>query len=166
MTLGQTKREWKVSDGEDRYRRGMYTFFYRATPHPSLMVFDAPETTSACTQRIRSNTPLQSLTLLNDSGFMEFAQGLALRVLKEVPQNDDERIEHAFRLCLSREPKPDEHARLKEFLNEQIQSYKSPEEAKELLPKKIPANADVKQLAAWTSVSRVLLNLDETITRE
>jgi hypothetical protein len=165
--LGQTKREWKISEGEDRFRRGMYTFFYRATPPPGLMVFDAPETTSACTKRIRSNTPLQSLTLLNDAGFMEFAQNLALRVLKEVPQNDDARIDHAFKLCLSREPKEDEHRRVKELLAEQIQSYEStPDEAKLLLPKKFPANADVKQFAAWTTVSRVLLNLDETITRE
>ncbi len=167
MTLGQTKREWKVSEGEDRYRRGMYTFFYRATPPPGLMVFDEPESTSACTRRIRSNTPLQSLTLLNDSGFMEFAQGLALRVLKEVPQNDEARINHAFKLCLSREPKADEQKRVKELLVEQLQSYESaPDEAKSLLPKKLPKNADVRQLAAWTTVSRVLLNLDETITRE
>ena len=167
MILGQSKREWKVSEGEDRYRRGMYTFFYRATPPPGLMVFDSPETTSTCTRRLRSNTPLQSLTLLNDAGFVEFAQSLALRVLKDVPQNDEVRINYAFRLCLSREPKGDEQLRLKELLNLQLASYDAaPDEAKSLLPKVFPANTDVKQLAAWTTVSRVLLNLDETITRE
>jgi len=167
MNLGQAVREWKVSEGEDRYRRGMYTFFYRATPPPGLMVFDEPESTSACTRRTRSNTPLQSLTLLNDSGFMEFAQGLALRVLKEVPQNDDARIDHAFKLCLARAPKLDEQQRVKELLNEELKSYDvTSDDATLLLPKKLPENSDVKQLAAWTTVSRVLLNLDETITRE
>ncbi|MEO6336128.1 MAG: PSD1 and planctomycete cytochrome C domain-containing protein [Verrucomicrobiota bacterium] len=167
MTLGQNKREWKTSEGPTRYRRGMYTFFYRATPPPGLMVFDAPETTSTCTRRLRSNTPLQSLTLLNDAGFVEFAQGLALRVLNDVAQNDEARIDYAFKLCLSREPKRDEQQRLKELLNLQLKSYDTtPEEAKTLLPKTFPADTDVKQLAAWTTVSRVLLNLDETITRE
>ena len=167
MTLGQTQRAWKVSEGEDRYRRGMYTFFFRATPPPSLMVFDSPEATSACTRRMKSNTPLQSLTLLNDAGFVEFAQGLALRVLNEVPQNEDQRIYHAFRLCLSRPPQPDEQMRLKELLDQQLSSYESnPGEARALLAKNIPPGTDVKQLAAWTTVSRVLLNLDETITRE
>jgi hypothetical protein len=167
MTLGQFKREWKVAENEDRYRRGMYMFFYRATPPPELMVFDQPESTSACTRRLRSNTPLQSLTLLNDVGFVEFAQGLALRLLKEVPHDDEQRIDRAFRLCVSREPEPGERQRVKELLDQQLESFvASPEEAKELLPKKIPANVDVKQFAAWTTVSRVLLNLDETITRE
>lgn len=166
MTLGQAVREWKISPGADRYRRGMYTFFYRATPPPELMVFDQPESTSACTRRMRSNTPLQSLTLLNDVGFVEFAQGLALRLLKEVPQSEDERIVRAFKLCLSRAPKSDEQQRVKELLSQQLLSYQSADDARSLLSKTIPANTDVKQLAAWTTVSRVLLNLDETITRE
>ena len=73
MSLGQVKREWRAAQNEDRYRRGMYTFFYRATPHPALTVFDAPDAFSACSRRPRSNTPLQALTLLNDEGFFEFA---------------------------------------------------------------------------------------------
>jgi len=167
MNLGQSKRDWKTSVGEDRYRRGMYTFFFRATPPPGLMVFDVPESTSACTRRMRSNTPLQSLTLLNDAGFVEFAQGLALRLLKEVPSGDDQRIQHAFRLCVSRSPQADELQRVKELLAQQLKTYDSaPDEARLLLAKNIPEGADVKQLAAWTTVSRVLLNLDETITRE
>jgi hypothetical protein len=167
MTLGQLKREWKTAEDDDRYRRGMYMFFYRATPPPELMVFDQPESTSACTRRMRSNTPLQSLTLLNDVGFVEFAQGLALRLLKDVPQDDDRRIDRAFKLCVSREPKPDERQRVKELLNQQLESYvAAPNETKAFVPKKIPTNVDAKQFAAWTTVSRVLLNLDETITRE
>lgn len=127
MGQGQSNREWKVSVGEDRYRRGLYTFVYRATPPPSLNVFDAPEGLSSCTRRNRSNTPLQALTLMNDANFMEFAAALSKLI-----QRDG--IETAFRRCTSRHPGPDE---LKVF-------------------------ADLSPLNA----ARVLLNLDETYTRE
>ena len=167
MTLGQTKREWKVSEGRDRYRRGLYTFFFRATPPPELMVFDSPESTSACTRRIRSNTPLQSLTLLNDQGFVEMAQGLASRVLRNETQTDEQKIDLAFRLCLSRPPEIEERKRLAQLLDSERQKFKAaPEEAKAIASKKMLPLTDVAQLAAWTTVSRVLLNLDETITRE
>lgn len=101
MGQGQVNREWKVSTGEDRYRRGLYTFVYRATPPPELNVFDAPDGQSSCTRRIRSNTPLQALTLMNDAGFFEFAQALA-----DMIQQDG--IEVAFRRCTSRSPEPEE----------------------------------------------------------
>jgi mono/diheme cytochrome c family protein len=163
MTLGQTKREWKANTGPERYRRGMYTFFWRATPHPDLIVFDAPDATSACTRRIKSNTPLQSLTLLNDQGFFELAQSLALRVLKEAPK--DRQIPYAFELCMARKPTKMEEQRLEQLLSRQLASYdQSPEDAKAIV--KDSTGTDVKQLAAWTTLSRVLLNLDETITRE
>jgi len=106
MSQGQVKREWKVSKGEDRYRRGLYTFVYRATPPPSLNVFDAPDGYSSCTRRPRSNTPLQALTLMNDSGFFEFAGALE-KVIQA------EGIETAFRRCISRPPTADEIAILK-----------------------------------------------------
>ena len=127
MGQGQVKRDWKVSTGEDRYRRGLYTFIYRATPPPSLNVFDAPDGFSTCTRRVRSNTPLQALTLMNDSGFFEFATALE-KIIK------DEGLEVAFRRCASRHPRPDELA----ILN------------------------GLDSLSA----ARVLLNLDETVTRE
>ena len=127
MGQGQVKRDWKVSEGEDRYRRGLYTFIYRATPPPELNVFDAPDGQSSCTRRIRSNTPLQALTLMNDAGFFEFAQALA-----DIIQRDG--IEVAFRRCTCRSPKPEEL---------------------EVLSGLEPINA-----------ARVLLNLDETFTRE
>ncbi|MEW6305082.1 MAG: PSD1 and planctomycete cytochrome C domain-containing protein [Verrucomicrobiota bacterium] len=167
MGLGQVKRDWKPSPGDDRYRRGMYTFFYRATPHPALMVFDAPDAFSACTRRVRSNTPLQALTLLNDQAFFEFAQNLATRVLREGPANDRDKLDYAFRLCTARKPSPDEKQRLEDLLSEQVQSYQGAEtEARAILPHNPEPGLDVKRLAAWTTVSRVLLNLDETITRE
>lgn len=151
MTLGQLKRDWKPSSGTDRYRRGIYTHFWRATPHPALSVFDAADGFSACTWRLRSNTPLQALTLLNDLAFFEFAEGLARRVLAEGPSTDAGRIDYAFRLCLSRSPHTDEKERLQQ-----------------LLPKQSSAVDDTraKQVDGWTMVARVLLNLDETITRE
>jgi hypothetical protein len=167
MNLGQSRRPWETSAGADRYRRGMYTFFWRATPHPGLILFDAPDSASACTRRIRSNTPLQSLTLLNDEAFFEFAQGLAARVLRESPDDNARRMECAFRLCLARKPGVAEKQRLAALLAQQVAGYESePEAAKAMVPRPPPFGMDVKQLAAWTTVSRVLLNLDETITRE
>ncbi len=167
MNLGQSKREWKPSAGPDRYRRGMYTFFWRATPHPALMVFDSADGFSTCTRRVRSNTPLQALTLLNDEAFHEFAQALAARVLKDGPTTDQARVERAFRLCLSRPPAADEKKRLLELLHREIALLdKAPAEAAAIRKQHPDPGADVKQLAAWTTVSRVLLNLDETITRE
>src|ERR1043165_3348851 len=93
MSLGQSKRDWKPSTGAERYRRGLYTHFWRATPHPALSVFDAPDAFSTCTRRIRSNTPLQALTLLNDQQFYEMAQALAARVLREAKGSDAERVD-------------------------------------------------------------------------
>lgn len=97
MNQGQVKRDWKTSAGEDRYRRGVYTFVFRATPPPSLNVFDAPDGFSTCTRRIRSNTPLQALTLMNDSGFFEFAEALSKIIEKDG-------LAIAFKRCTSREP--------------------------------------------------------------
>ena len=89
MSLGQIRREWTAERrGPTAIRRGLYTYFWRATPHPALVVFDAPDATRACTRRMRSNTPLQALTLLNDPAFIEFAGALADRVLREGPADD------------------------------------------------------------------------------
>jgi hypothetical protein len=106
MGQGQVKRVWAVSRGADKYRRGLYTFVYRASPPPSLIVFDAPDGFSACTRRARSNTPLQALTLMNDSGYFEFAQAL-----EKIIQKDG--LESAFRRCTARSPQPDELTVLK-----------------------------------------------------
>lgn len=158
MSLGQVKREWKVSAGDDRYRRGLYTFFFRATPAPALAVFDAPDAFSACTRRLRSNTPLQALTLLNDQQFYEFAQGLAARILRDGPKSDSGRIDLAFRLCVARAPKPDEKQTLQKLLEQQLISSENTGGA--------PTGANAKEFTVWTTISRVLLNLDETISRE
>ena len=128
----------------------LYTFFFRATPHPALSVFDAPDAFSTCTRRTRSNTPLQALTLLNDAGFHEVAQALAARILREGGTNDDERLDQAFRLCVARRPSPLEKQRLAGLLARRLES----------------GRGERKEHEAWTAVARVLMNLDETITRE
>jgi mono/diheme cytochrome c family protein len=145
MTLGQMKRPWVVSTGADRHRRGLYTYFWRATPYPGLTVFDAPNAIQACTRRNRSNTPIQALTLLNDESFVECAEALAGRLLSDGGPDDSARIDHAFQLCLGRHP--------------------SEREAK-TLGSLLAAERSEGERAAWTTASRVLLNLDEFITRE
>ena len=162
------RRTWEESEGPDRYRRGMYTHFWRTSPHPGLMVFDSPDALTMTTKRNRSNTPLQALTLLNDAGFHEFAQGLAQRILRELPDtSNSQRVEHAFRLCLARLPSEQERDRLERLLAVQLDDFETnPEEARDLLPLSTPERANVPETAAWTMVSGVLLNLDEFITRE
>ena len=153
MTLGQVKREWRPSTGENRYRRGLYTHFWRATPHPALSVFDAADGFSSCTRRLRSNTPLQALTLLNDQQFFEFAGALAKRVQAEAQGDLPAQLDYAFQLCVSRKPGTKERERLVALFNEQLAAAEATEEA-------------AKKTEAWTTIARVLLNLDETITRE
>ena len=151
---------YKQDRGEALYRRGMYTFFWRATPHPALTVFDAPDGFSTCTRRIRSNTPLQSLTLLNDEASVEFSQAMAAKLMKEQGSND-ERIARAFRYCLSRSPSAEEKQRLRDLLNAEMAALtKAPEDVKRIVGARPPENVDLTQLAAWTTVSRVVLKLD------
>ncbi len=164
--LGHSKRAWMTSQGEDRFRRGLYTHFWRSTPHPALMVFDSPNGITTCTRRSRSTSPLQALTLLNDEAFYEFAQGLAHRVLREGPDQDAERIDYTFRVCLSRPPSAEESAQLMRFLDHQRNDLaRRPREARSLLSLE-SEDEDPQELAAWTLLSSVLLNLDEFITRE
>ncbi len=164
--LGHSKRAWVTSQGEDRFRRGLYTHFWRSTPHPALMVFDSPNGITTCTRRSRSISPLQALTLLNDEAFYEFAQGLAYRVLREGPDQDAERIDYTFRVCLSRLPSAEESTQLKRFLDHQRNDLEQrPGEAESLLSLE-SGDEDPQELAAWTLLSSVLLNLDEFITRE
>jgi hypothetical protein len=167
MTASQLKKVWTPSVGPDRFRRGMYTFFWRVTPHPALVVFDAPNAMTACTRRTRSNTPLQALALLNETAFHEFAQALALRLFREQPQDSQGRLERAFRLTVSRAPRPAEAARLAALLAiERDELASRPAEAEKLLPPQVPAGINRVEMAAWISLARVLLNTDEFITRE
>jgi mono/diheme cytochrome c family protein len=163
----QQKKFWPEMTGGDRYRRGLYTYFWRSSPYPFLVTFDAPDANAACTRRVRSNTPLQALTLANDRAFVEMAQALGARILKEASPNDEDRTTLAFRLCFGREPRSPERERLLKFVTAQRKAFAAdakpqarskPGESKTLLP-----TADE---LAWTAAARVLLNLDEFITRE
>jgi hypothetical protein len=131
------------------------------------MAFDAPDSTSTCTRRNRSNTPLQALTLLNDRAFYEFAQALAVRILTDCPGDDDARVRFAFRLCVARAPSDTEQQRLVQLLSRvQASLAGDAAEVKRLAPAALPEGVAPSQAAAWTLVGRVLLNLDEFITRE
>ena len=146
----------------------MYTYFWRSTPHPFLKLFNAPESNATCTRRDRSNTPLQALTLLNDESFIESAQLLALRVLREMPSADSSKqLQYAFRLVLSRAPNQAETEALQQLLAAELADTADATKLR-LFPSAglLPAAANPKTLAAWTSVARTLLNLDEFITRE
>ncbi len=164
----QNNKNWTVSTGEDRFRRGMYTYFWRSSPDPFLMTFDAPNANVACTRRVRSNTPLQALTLANDSGFVEMAQALASRILTERPQADDrQRLTYAFQICLARVPEAHELSMLSAYLGRSRTAYAGDSAAAQAaasVPRGL--NTSPAEAAAWTSVARVLLNLDEFITRE
>jgi hypothetical protein len=172
-------KNWYEDKGDNRYRRAIYTFRYRSVPYPMLQTFDAPNGDSSCVRRSRSNTPLQALTSLNEPLFMESAQALALKTLQNGGATDQQRLEFAFRRCISRRPTTGEQAEMMKFLEKQThrleQGWLSSWDLAGLNengaphaldPKALPAGATPVQLAAWTAVSRVLLNLDETITKE
>jgi hypothetical protein len=163
---------WIEATGPDRYRRAVYTWRRRSTPYPMLQTFDTPEGNVACARRGRSNTPLQALMTLNETVSMDAARALARRILEEGGRSDAERIDYAFRRCLSRSPSAAERDELGALLAKQrariadgwIDPWELATGGKEL--PKPPAGITPTQLAAYTVVSRVLLNLDETITKE
>jgi Protein of unknown function (DUF1553)/Protein of unknown function (DUF1549)/Planctomycete cytochrome C len=164
---------WFEEHGPSRYRRATYTFRYRSVPYPALQTFDAPNGDFSCVRRARSNTPLQALTTLNEPLFLECARALALKIVREGGGDAAHQLTYAFRRCLSRPPSAAETSTLlalyeketKRFTGEQTAAAElTADDPKHPLP--IPVGATKEQLAAWTAVSRVLLNLDETITKE
>ena len=156
MNLGQMRRPWKADIGPNRYRRGLYTFFWRATPYAFLMTFDGSGGVQTCTRRMRSNTPLQALTLLNDPAFVEIARGLASRILDDgrSPRDDGDRIDYAFLLCLGRHPRDAERRALEGYLK----AGRSPSKESQRSASTPPPE--------WIGLARILLNLDEFVTRE
>jgi hypothetical protein len=165
--LTQVSKAWPESKGDDRYRRGMYVYFWRSNPYPFLPTFDAPRANNTCTRRVRSNTPLQALTLANDHSFFELAQGLATRILTDGPDDDSGRLLYAFRVCLSRDPSDQEFSVLTQFIEQQRKRFELAEkDAAHVAPAVRPKGVGVIEAAAWTAVARVFLNLDEFITRE
>jgi hypothetical protein len=170
MDLAYGGFRWENATGEDRYRRGMYTFWKRTVPYPSMLAFDSPNGDFSCTRRVRSNTPLQALTTLNDTLFVEAAQGLALRIWKGGGPDDRSRLIYGFKLCVSREPDSFELQRLTELLESLKGSFEGRTSDAVYVTaidlNKIPEGLDLHKVAPWTLVARVLLNMDETITKE
>ena len=161
---------WTVSSGEDRYRRGMYTFWRRTTPYPTFVIFDAPDRSNCTVSRPRTNTPLQALATMNDPQFVEAARVLGQRVMTQGPKTLDGKLTFAFRLVTSRPPSKDELQVLRETHTEQLAHYlKNPDAAKKLVSAgsyERPKNLDATRHAVWTAIANALLNLDEAITRE
>ncbi len=166
-------KTWRVETGSDRYRRSLYTFRFRSIPNPVLQAFDAPNGDAACVRRLRSNTPLQALTSLNEPQFVEAAQALARKSVNEGGKTDDQRITFAFRQVLSRLPQAEELKALRRLLNQQrARITEGWLNAAEMAVGKsepvtgLPSGVTPATLAAHTAVARALLNLDETITKE
>lgn len=155
--------EWKVSDGEDRYRRGLYTFAKRTAPYAMFATFDGPSGEACLARREVSNTPLQALTMLNDSVATDCAQGLARRVIEQ-PGKTEERAAFLFRLCLVRPPKPNELAVLVKFFDAQRSRFATDPDRTEAVAGPGPGSA--AERAAWAAVARGILNLDEFVTKE
>ncbi|MDM4017234.1 PSD1 and planctomycete cytochrome C domain-containing protein [Roseiconus lacunae] len=164
---------WNVETDRDRYRRALYTFRFRSVPYPMLENFDAVPGNLSCVRRSVSNTPMQALTSLNEPVFLECAIALAAKVMRQCADGeglDRDRIELAFRRCLARAPRDDERRVLESFLRQQRERIQSGELSAEdvLTPGKLlqTEGLDRKELATWSLLCRVILNLDETITRE
>lgn len=154
--------KWEVSSGTDQYRRGLYIHFQRTTPYPLLMNFDAPRSTSTSCRRLRSNTSLQALNLLNDPVFLEAAGALALRILRDGPDANKDRIQLAAQIVLSRALSPQELERLSAYLDQQRTLFGK---ATEFPVPEVPG-IDRATHASWTGLASVLLNLDEFVNRE
>ncbi|MGL4511724.1 MAG: PSD1 and planctomycete cytochrome C domain-containing protein [Lacipirellulaceae bacterium] len=166
------QKVWPESIGAEAHRRGLYTFRWRSVPHPVLGVFDTPPGDATCVRRNRSNTPLQSLTTLNEPSFLECSRALAMDVV-DAPRDDRAQIELAFRRCVGRVPTDAERGVLEQMLRDQEASFANDESRAWQLaakdpsrPPMLPDGVTPARAAAWTALSRVLLSLDETITKE
>ena len=163
---------WKAAEGEQRYRRGVYTFRKRSMPDPAMSSLDSPNGDFACARRVRSNTPLAALTCLNETLFVESARALALRLLEEGGSSDEDRIGLAFQLCLAREPSEAETQILLDLLSSRRKRIAegwldaraittgNPDQLPEL-----PEGTSPQDAAAWTIAARVILNLDEFVNK-
>jgi hypothetical protein len=160
--------DWQTSSGEDKYRRALYTEARRTSPYPSTATFDAPSREICTLRRNRTNTPLQALVTLNDPVYIEAAQALARRMAAS-GATSQEKASFGFRACMARPPRDAEIERLVKLYDEAFAEFSNDaERAKKMATDPLgppPANADVADLAAWTTVANVLLNLDETLMK-
>jgi hypothetical protein len=162
-------REYVADTGAAQHRRGLYTWWQRTFLHPSLLAFDAPTREECCAERNRSNIPQQALVLLNDPTYVEAARAFAARVLREVQGGLESRLNRAWQLALQRAPRPEEVKTIRDLLARHLEVYRAnPDAARALLGTGLaprPDDLDPAEVAAWTHVARVLLNLHETVTR-
>jgi hypothetical protein len=162
-------REYHPDHGEAQHRRGMYTYWQRTLPHPSLVAFDAPSREECTAERPRSSTPLQALVLLNDPTYVEAARAFAERVIKEGGTSVSARFNYAYQLALSRDISAEEDKVLAALYEKHLDEYRGDKAAAQRLlgtgERPMPKEMDAAELAAWTSVARTILNLHETITR-
>ncbi|WP_435016245.1 PSD1 and planctomycete cytochrome C domain-containing protein [Tundrisphaera sp. TA3] len=173
-TMIYSSDRWVTSTGEDRYRRGLYTFWRRTAPYPTFMAFDAPSREASCARRPRSNTPIQALATLNDPAFVEAARALARRVVAEGGDDPRSRAARGFRLCVARMPDAAEVDRIVALYEGERDHYRADADAALAMAAGAPDEpaaskpdpAQAPELAAWTVVANVLLNLDETISKE
>ena len=156
---------WKTSEGADRHRRGLYTFIRRTSPYPSFMTFDATSREFCTVRRVRTNTPLQALTSLNDEAFFEAARALAIKVAAPSPASARRRASEAFRLVTGRHPTEGEVDAIVGSYKRQLARYRlKPKAAAQVMKASAPSPQVIEQ-AAWTLVANALLNLDETVTK-
>ncbi|MFQ5734650.1 MAG: DUF1553 domain-containing protein [Planctomycetaceae bacterium] len=160
--------KWKTSTGEDRYRRGIYTFFKRTAPHPNLTTFDCPDSNTTNVKRRASNTPLMALTTLNNVVFVEASQAMAKRILTEKRlQTDEDRLKQAVRSCIARPPSEKEIAAFHNLLEDSRRWYAGhPKEAAKLVGGYQPKTVKPSEAAAWVATCRIIMNMDEFLTRE
>jgi mono/diheme cytochrome c family protein len=159
--------KWEESKGEDQYRRSLYTFIRRTSPYPSWTTFDAPTREFCTVRRVRTNTPLQALTTLNDPAFFVAAQALGRKILQDGGADATARVTYGFRRCLTRRPTAPELNRLLAYYRSEAGYFQKDPKAAGLVAKGFAGpSADLPEAAAWTMVSNVLLNLDEAITEE
>jgi hypothetical protein len=166
-TYNQT--EWITSEGEDRYRRGLYTYHKRTSPYPSMLTFDAPTREWCAVRRILTNTPLQALITLNDPVYVEAAQAFARQVLTSGGETIEDRIRFAYRSAASRSPKSFEFKQVGDLFKRRLSFYKNNLNEALVMSTNplgpLPADMDAAEAAAWTAVCNVLLNLDEVLTK-
>jgi hypothetical protein len=162
-------RAYPTDVGEKQYRRGLYTWWQRSFLHPSMLAFDAPSREECCAERTRSNIPQQALALLNDPTYVEASRAFAARIMKECAGSPEERMAWAWKQALQRLPRVEEIETVMPLYRQQLAAYQADPAAADALLKvgfaAAPADLDKPELAAWTHMARVLLNLHETITR-
>jgi hypothetical protein len=162
-------REYIADRDENQYRRGLYVWRQRTFPHPSLLAFDAPSREACTAERVRSNIPQQALVLLNDPTYVEAARAFAARILTDCVGTKEQRLAWAWQQALQRDPTDEEMKTMCELLNQRLLDYRADAASADAVLKvgnaPIPSAIDKTELAAWTHIARVLLNLHETITR-